>query len=54
MAVWKNSIVSYIDLIGIQEKIAKGNSLATDTMRKMHNLVENAMLTLRGNFDCGR
>ena len=43
MAVWKNSIVSYIDLIGIQEKIAKGNSLATDTMRKMHNLVENAM-----------
>lgn len=43
MSEWKRSIVSYIDLIGIQELLGQGSSLASDKMRKMHALVEGRM-----------
>lgn len=51
MSKWKNSIVSYIDLIGIQEMADQGGSAATDAMRKMHSLVEGIMNNEMKNHD---
>ncbi len=40
MSEWKNSIVTYMDLIGIKDADDEGSSRATDLMRQMHSLVE--------------
>lgn len=51
MAEWKNSIITYIDLIGIKSTAEKYNSKASDVMRSMHHLVEKVMNTEMSNHD---
>lgn len=43
MSNWKNSIVTYMDLIGIKDVADEGRSRATDLMRSMHSLVDGNM-----------
>ncbi len=51
MSEWKNSIVTYMDLIGIKGSADEGGSHATDLMRKMHSLVEGTMNHAMSNHD---
>ncbi|WP_038070516.1 hypothetical protein [Hydrogenovibrio kuenenii] len=51
MSEWKNSIVTYIDLVGIKGIADRGQSMATDIMRSVHRLVEMEMNTNMPNHD---
>lgn len=51
MSCWKNSIVTYMDLIGIKDIADDVDFRATDIMREMHNLVEKAMHDEMHNHD---
>lgn len=51
MSCWKNSIVTYMDLVGIKSIAEDGNSKATYIMRKMHDLVEAEMHHEMNNHD---
>lgn len=51
MSDWKNSIVTYMDLIGIKGTADEGSSRATDLMRRMHTVVEGTMNHAMNNHD---
>ena len=51
MSDWKNSIVTYIDLVGIKSAANYSDSRATDVMRKMHSLVDSNMSHDMSNHD---
>ncbi len=42
MSNWPDSIVSYIDLIGIRAQVDSGTTRASNTMRRMHQCVADA------------
>ena len=51
MSKWRNSIITYIDLIDIKNIEIEGNIRATDIMRKMHTLVSENMTNGMLNHD---
>ena len=51
MSDWKNSIVTYMDLIGIKDTADAGDSRATDLMRRMHSMVDGVMNNGMNNHD---
>lgn len=51
MSEWKNSIVTYVDLIGIKAAAVEPDSRATDVMRRMHSLVAGRMSHGMPNHD---
>lgn len=51
MSEWKNSIITYIDLVGIKSAAEEQSSRGTDVMRSMHALVERKMSNGMPNHD---